>query len=138
MLPTVPQHGYTLLELLVVLLVLSLLTGLVVPRLITMYERAQIAYQRDEIFSQLNGLGYQAFQSGQTIKLTSIPISMTNEDNKASIDFITLPKDWIIIIEKEKPIIYKKNGVCEGGEVLFQYKNHFFRKKLFTPFCQIR
>ena len=68
------KSAYTLVELLVVLLIFSLLAGMAVPRLITMYDSVQAAYERDEILSRISGLTYQAFKQGKKFKLTHYPV----------------------------------------------------------------
>jgi prepilin-type N-terminal cleavage/methylation domain-containing protein len=65
--------GFTLPELLVVLLIMSLLAGVTIPYLTKMYDSVQMAFQRDEIIAQLGSLNYLAFQQGQGFTLIRYP-----------------------------------------------------------------
>jgi general secretion pathway protein G len=68
------QYGYTLLELVVVLLLFSLLAGITIPRLTTMYDSFKNAYERDEVLAHLDSLGYIAFQYAREFDLKTYPL----------------------------------------------------------------
>lgn len=131
------MRGYTLLELLVVLLIFSFLSALVVPQLTTLYHSLQLAYTRDEIINQIGSLGYQAFQQRQNFKLISYPPLTNLEDTEATkqpILPLKLPAGWRI--ETKNPILFQANGVCHGGTVFLHYQTQTFRLILEPPFCQ--
>ena len=52
-------QGFTLLEIVVVLAILSLVAGMVMPHTAKVVQRFQAAAERDEIFKQLSDLGVQ-------------------------------------------------------------------------------
>lgn len=135
------NRGYTLLELLVVLLIFSLLSALVIPRLTAVYHSFQLAFIRDEIIAQIGSLGYQAFQQGQNLKLIRYPpnaIENVDSDEEEIEEQpplpLELPDGWQI--HTETPIIFQANGVCLGGTVFVHYQEHIFRLLLEPPFCQ--
>lgn len=141
------HRGYTLLELLVVLLIFSLLSALVIPRLTTVYHSFQLAFTRDEIIAQIGSLGYQAFQQGQNLKLIRYPpdaienVDAENVDAEKEIEKqqplpLELPDGWQI--HTETPVIFQANGVCRGGTVFVHYQEQVFRLLLEPPFCQPR
>lgn len=63
--------GFTLLEMLVVLLLGSLLVGTVLPAMQRMHEAAQYKTARDALLGRLGELGYEAFASGRSMVLSS-------------------------------------------------------------------
>lgn len=121
------QFGYTLLEVVVVLVIFSLLAGLAIPRLTTVYNSLQTAYQRDEVLARLGGLGYLAFQQGRDFDLTA----SGSTTNKYPLE---LPDGWQI--HTEKPIHFFTNGACSGGVIYLNYQNQKFKAQLAPPFCE--
>jgi general secretion pathway protein G len=138
-----PDSGYTILELLVVIFLISLLAGLAVPRLTSMYDSVQQAYEREEVLARLGGLGYLAFQQSRDFELVSYPVE-TNDNNPSNTSAFTekkasrpipleLPAGWQI--RAEQPIQFFANGVCEGGMVYVLRQQQQFQVQLVPPFC---
>jgi len=156
------NSAYTLVELLVVLLIFSLLSGIAVPRLITLYDSMQSAYERDEILSRISSLNYQAFKQGKKFKLTQYPIekqeivaleeSAETDTNEEEIEYLETSEESVKVIEivedvplelpegwtlrTESPILFRANGVCSGGMIYLQYEQAEFPVKLTPPFCR--
>lgn len=130
------MKGYTLLELMIVLFIFSLLTGLVAPRLMAMYDSVQAAYQRDEILSQINSLSYQAYQKGLNFSFETYPFQTANKDYVALQKNIqlTVPEGWQMIADK--PIVFRANGACTGGKLSLSYANQLYKVQLAPPFCR--
>jgi len=134
--------GYTLLELLVVLLVFSLLAGIIFPRLTTMYDSVQVAFERDEVFAHLGELGYLAFRQSRDFTLYPSDSNTDHSDEDESEDsklikepsILKLPEGWKVQVDT--PILFSANGVCNGGIIKLQYQQQQFRVKLKPPFCQ--
>ncbi len=120
-------RGFTLLELLLVLLILGLMTALSLPRLLTLSERLQVAHQKDDVLSQINRLGFQAYRAGRSFTLTQYPSPALNS-------FLNLPADWSLTTQA--PIQYRANGICEGGTIFLHYQQYNFPFQLQAPFCQ--
>jgi prepilin-type N-terminal cleavage/methylation domain-containing protein len=83
--------GYTLLELLVVMLIFGLLTGMVTPRLLTLYDSTRFAYQRDDVIAQITRLNYLAFKHGSSFDLSHYPVPA---GATALPPFLQLPPGW--------------------------------------------
>lgn len=98
--------GFTLVEMLLVLLIAGLLAGLAVPRLSLMLQRFEIASQRKQILSDIEGLGYRAYVAGRPLVLSGEP---------APDQPLALPAGWTLKIPA--PIRYAENGVCFGGKL---------------------
>jgi general secretion pathway protein G len=117
--------GYSLVEVIVVLVLLSLVTSLVVPKLSSTLDRFQLRSKQDEVLIQLSGLGYLAYQKQQAIKFYP-------DDDLGYL--LELPEGWTI--EIKDPIIYQANGVCLGGMITLVYEKETENFLLTAPFCQ--
>ncbi|OQW93345.1 MAG: hypothetical protein BWK79_11630 [Beggiatoa sp. IS2] len=131
-----PTAGFTLLELLVVLVLISLLTGLALPRLASWYSSLEMAYTRDDALARLGSLGYQAFQQGRDFTLTHYPLV----EGAPPIP-LELPAGWQLYTDA--PIHYYGNGLCGGGTVHLFYGGQKQRLAEYTvqldpPFCQVQ
>ena len=124
------QLGYTLIEIVVVLVIFSLLAGIAVPRLTTLYDSLQTAYERDEVLARLGGLGYLAFQQGSDFELIAYPPL----ESTAAKPPLELPDGWQY--HTETPIHFYANGACTGGLVYLNYQGQTFGVKLAPPFCE--
>jgi len=122
--------GFTLIEMLVVLLLGALLTATVLPAMQRMLEAAQYKTAHDAIVGRLGELAYEAFASGRSLVLTSsgadalpapaaaaTPPARGADAAPAPVPPqpypVDLPEGWAI--EVERPIRFAFNGICEGG-----------------------
>ena len=119
------SSGYSLVEVIVVLVLLSFVTSLVIPNLSSTLERFQFRSKQDEVLTQLSGLGYLAYQKQQAIVL------YPGDDLD---DLIELPEGWAI--EIEGPIRYQANGICLGGTITLIYKQEAKEFLLTAPYCR--
>lgn len=121
--------GFTLIDMLVVLVIVGLLAGVALPRLYALSEGYKMASQRASLLSQIGNLGYRAYNSGKPTELLSLPGS-TNLNAS-----ISLPPGWRI--EVSQPIKYNFNGICSGGKITLiapdQYHDEF---QLRAPLCK--
>lgn len=132
--PTVKSRSasaFTLLELLVVLVLISLLTGLALPYLAKWYASLAMAYTRADVLARLGSLGYQAYQQGRDFTLTHYPLV----EGATSIP-LELPPGWQLYTDA--PIRYYGNGLCEGGTVhlFYGHQQEEYTVQLEPPFCQ--
>lgn len=119
------NSGFTIIELVIVMLLISLIAGLVMPRFSRIYQNSIISYEKDDILTQLSSYGYTAFQNQQNYQLSS-------DDHT----LLQLKEGWEIKIET--PIHYYANGACTGGEIVFYKGSKQYQVVLTAPFCQAK
>ena len=121
-----PRGGFTLIEMLVVLVILGLTSALVLPKFPAIYEKFKSKSELETFSQSLAVLPLQAYTKQQTIVL-----------NQASAnELLKLPSEWEIQIPQ--PIIYKANGVCLGGELSYTVKGQSTAITLIPPYCEPR
>lgn len=103
------SEGFTLIEILVVMVIIGFLAGVALPRMYAIAQRYDIAAQRSSLLSEISTLGYRAYNSGQPVELVSLA------GPGASDAPIHLPPGWRI--EAKQPIRYSFNGLCSGGKL---------------------
>lgn len=107
-------HGFTLIEILVVMLVMALLAGLVAPNVYRSVHSYELHTQRQTILAQLGEMGYRAYLTGQPVVLDTFSSESANSDE--NLIKLELPPDWTI--ETTDPIRFSFTGVClSGGDV---------------------
>jgi len=116
------NRGFSLLELIVVLVLISMLAGLAFPSLLKFYERLEVLLEQDEVVMRINGLGRRAFVEHQAFAL--------------GIDDFELPESWSL--EVREPIRYTVSGVCLGGHLTIKKTGQdILQQQLKAPYCQI-
>lgn len=100
--------GFTLLELLVVLVLISLLGGLVLPRIVDLPARFREHQQRQDILLGISNKGYHSFISGE-------PQTLRAESGSNQPSETALPAGWAL--EMNGVIRYDFMGRCTGGKI---------------------
>ena len=100
--------GFTLIEILVVLVIAGLLAALAAPGLQRMAQSMERGGQRRQLAGQLAGLAYRAWIEGK-------PYTLGLDPKLPSAYPLPLPAGWQV--EFPKPITYAFNGVCSGGRL---------------------
>ena len=124
------MKGYTLLELLIVLALIGLMTGVALPRMATLYERFKWAGERDEALRSIAGLGYQAYRQAKAFELVDFSSAAEKQKNIP----LQLPADWSLTVEK--PIQYRSNGICDGGKLTLHYEERSLDLIMQPPHCR--
>lgn len=126
-LPAFYSKGFTLLELMVVLVLMGLLAGVVLPRMSKTYDRTQAAFELEDIRLSLARIPMQAFTANVRYELTKLP-----SDINQSIP-VNLPDGWTV--QAASPIVYQSNGICLGGNVVAAYGDTEYEFALLPPNC---
>lgn len=106
--PSSESHaGFTLLELVVVLALVTLLGAVILPNLIKMQQAWKSRTELQDIVSQLRSLGYRA-------RLQGLEVSI-GPQGLEPVDMLALPSGWTL--SARLPVLYRRNGACLGGKV---------------------
>lgn len=152
----VPFAGFTLLELVVVLVLVSVVTALATPNLQRLYGAVARTTERNAILDRFANLGRQALVRRRAYLVvgtdapdeTKIPYSAARSDAEDAPAFervsfeqyepyrMDLPDGWTMHLPA--PILVRANGVCLGGEVALSYNGEpDVRLVLEPPYCHV-
>ena len=140
--------GFTLLELLVVLLLVAMITALVAPNTERLYASIEGKTGRDYILDQFAGLGRMALRHGQAYvvspsgpprseaAVSSAPRAVLPLHAGAKPYVIDLPEGWSI--DLDQPLVVGANGVCFGAELTLRHEGKIeARLALEPPYCHV-
>jgi prepilin-type N-terminal cleavage/methylation domain-containing protein len=106
-------HGFTLLELLVVLALVALVTGIVTPAVIRGLASARERGVASDMQALLEGLPVRAYQTGVSLELDASALRRLGNE---------LPEGWQIEVT---PVLrYGPSGVASGGTVRLLTPGH--------------
>jgi prepilin-type N-terminal cleavage/methylation domain-containing protein len=118
-------HGFSLIELSVVLVMISLATAIVMPNLSSAYRSFQNRSQLNEMVMRATSLSYEAYSAGKGIRI---------ESWSDAVDLLRPADGWDI--EVVMPINVNANGVCLGGELIFTRDGFSSEVQLVPPYCR--
>ncbi len=134
--------GFTLLELLVVLVLLGAVVGVALPNLSQLYNSVSARIERDTILDQLGSLGAQAHSQQRTLVVfdSREPLETQFEQYPSLANYpqfdLQLPTNWQLHLEQ--PLIARANGVCLGGELrLIREGVEQMHLNLKPPYCRV-
>lgn len=122
MYPHKTTDGFTMLELLVVMVIISLLGGLVVPNVGKWIGSFQLAEQRKSFVREVSSLPAKAFFSRQKITI----------DNRNQLSSVF---EGNIVIER--PIEVMANGYCRGGVFTLNQESSSYKVIVNPPLCSV-
>lgn len=133
--------GFTLLELLLIVIFLGLLATLAGPRLTVVYDRVLFSYRMADVVRQLSDLTTRAFAEHRDLTLaTWPPIAVTPSSTRPPPPpprgqpvQLDLPSGWQIIADP--PIEYRFDGYCTGGRVTLVSGERRSEWQLTSPHC---
>lgn len=139
-------RGFTLLEVLVVLVIIGLGLAVAGPRLTTAYASISFAMERESFEQALADLPYQAYSTRRDLVLGEIKSpdpgarSLRQEPSKFELWTgleqvkLEIPADWRV--EVREPIIYRASGYCGGGRLTVTVGDYSERFVLLPPLCR--
>ncbi len=131
--PTRPERsqGFTLLEILMVLMLVGLAGSVVVPRVGGIYDNLVLRSDREELLRDIQGLPARAYAEGR-VYAARPQATTSNAIMLASA--LEVPSGWSL--EFSEQLIYRANGFCGGGEMTISHEqDRRWRYILAAPFC---
>lgn len=136
--PAAPRRraGFSLLELLVVLVLVGLLTAVALPNLQALYQGATRAADREHILDQLAALGREAALR----RVNYVVLDAEADADLVAADFepypLQLPPGWTLKLDR--PLRAHASGVCLGAEVTLLHEDaQPVRLRLTPPYCAV-
>ncbi len=159
------ERGFTLLELLVVLAIVSLTGAVVIPRFTAISASFDYALKREGFEQTLNGLAYQAYRDNQDFVLDGAftaagwdPKSAAKQADGNDIQGGLRTRPLIAVAREHlppvntippplplpdgwrlttsDPIYYRRSGYCSGGSVELVIGQSRYSYALAPPLCQ--
>ena len=133
------QGGFTLLELIVVLVILGVVGALALPNLQNLYAAATRRADRDIALDQIARLGAEALLSGRGLIVWPVAAALEGDAPGAGYARreLELPADWGF--ELDRPLLVQPNGVCLGARLaLIDPRGRRTEHDLEPPFCRAR
>ena len=127
-------RGFTLLEMLVVLVLLGLLTSLVGPRLSGSLKRAERVYELDLLSQNLAFVGRVARYRGQHLMIGHLPDTQWKDQPP-----VDLPSGWSAVFSPALEV--GANGVCSESHVVVRHEGEEASQARLTVLpltCEVR
>jgi len=124
--PLKKKKGFTLLELLVVIVLITLMFSLTLPVSYDMVHRYKAAIRAQEVMMYVSGLRRDAFLYSQRHLLDS-------RDNVLTVDGQDVPFADVLI-SVEEPIIFYRNGATSNGRIRISAGDERYILNVTAPF----
>ncbi|MFA7555324.1 MAG: prepilin-type N-terminal cleavage/methylation domain-containing protein [Spongiibacteraceae bacterium] len=133
------NQGFTLLEMVVVLVLVGVVTGLVLPGLQRMYDSLSLALDRDELVAQLSSLALQVRHSGRDSYFAGYnpDMDMSLQALPEGFKSYISSSEWQMAVDDT--ILITAAGFCPvGGRVKVSRGEKTFELYLRSPDCKAR
>ena len=133
------QKGFTLLELIVVLVIFGVIGALALPNLQNLYAAATRRADRDVVLDQIARLGAEALLRGRGLVIWPAPEASEGDNLRAGYARrqLELPPGWGF--ELDRPLRVQPNGVCLGARLtLVDPRGQRTEHDVKPPFCRVR
>lgn len=145
--------GYTLLEMVVVLAIMALVTGVAAVRVFSLISSWHERTTLDAIEEQFSHLPVLARQRGEEIVLpppaSSVAGSVAGSvaehnltagdipasDSSAAPAALVLPAGWLVRFNHHLRV--RANGFCEGAKIQLEHGDRHYPRLVTPPFCQL-
>ncbi len=121
------MRGFSLLEMLVVLVLLGLAAGLVAPSLSRTADRVQAAGDRDDVLRRVQGLSVVARQAGRSFRWDA--------GSLVELPGVAWPPGWRVVALT--PLELSPNGWCGGAQMQAQGPGLAIRLEAVAPDCRV-
>lgn len=122
-------HGFTLLEMIVVLAILGLATAMVAPSMIHGIDSWRRQSQLDVLLDQIRGLPAHARARGLAIEISDASLGSDAPPLQVGDGMqLQVPETWRV----------QANGVCDGGRLLLSTNGLQRELTVAAPFCEPR
>ncbi len=120
--------GFSLLELLVVLIIIGAISTIALPQTQRSLEAYKLSIEKCQILSNINKLTNISYQNASQFEILKLPSGITWVDKH-----INIPGDWSVY--SHRPITFYPNGSCSGGTIAIQNPKKVLSYKLTSPYC---
>lgn len=125
----IASAGFSLLEMLVVLVLVAAMAAMVAPRLQATYSALVRSGERAEVGRQLARLPGLARDAGQ-------PIEIAQDDVRAVGELLALPEGWRV--RPMAPVRVAASGVCHEAQVQIEVDGQIETAWLSPPACELK
>jgi len=122
------QKGFTLLELLVVLVIIGMAASFSGPQLWKQYTKAQERAVIQNFASSLQALRMELLHSGRSLEIAAVSESAINENTQLP----ALPEGWIL--QKSTPLRLLSTGATNGARFEFRSPSEIHWQLILRPF----
>lgn len=120
--------GFSLLEILIVLVLVSIMVALVSPRLADTVRAVQGSGERAEVVRQLQTLPLLARNGGEAI-------TIARGDFLAAAGPLQMPEGWMV--QAMEPVVVAANGVCSRSRIRVEHDGVIEEWLLLPPDCKV-
>lgn len=145
----IPARGYTLLELVVVVALLALATGLVAPAGYRMIETWREADEVEQVMHAIAALSLRARNEGRALHLAQAdgprpagagepatpPTPAAGGQAGAAGGPVPLPEGWRL--RMQVPLTVRANGACSDAEGVLHTRRQALPFRVEAPFCRV-